>query len=393
MTNESRGGVGSNGDPVGRERDERYRYLAEAASEAVILHDGRVIVEVNRALTETFGYEASEALGIGVTSLFAQASRDEVEARLRSKDRQTFEAIASKKDGSTFPALARTTYFASDNGEIWGLSVRDVTARKKAEKDLRDGEERFRIISSVSSDGIVLTDRGVIIYANAAICNLLGYEPEEMLNRSPLSFTAPESIEITRRNVMANLEEPYEIVARCKDGTTFPAMVVGKRLPLEGREVRGTTIRDLTAQRRAEEALRQSVQQQEQIRAQTVRLAELSTPVIPISDDILVVPLIGSIDRARAQLVMETILDGVARTRARTAILDVTGVKGIDTQAADALLGVARAVRLLGAEVIVTGIRPEVAETLVVLGADMSSLVSKGTLESGIAHAMTRSAR
>jgi anti-anti-sigma factor len=164
-------------------------------------------------------------------------------------------------------------------------------------------------------------------------------------------------------------------------------------LPLGGREVRGTTIRDLTAQRRAEETLRQSVQQQEQLRAQSSRLAELSTPVIPIRDDILVLPLIGSIDSARAQLVMEAMLEGVARTRAHTAIIDVTGVTGIDTQVADALLDVARAVRLLGAEVIVTGIRPEVARTLVVLGTDLSSLVSKGTLQSGIAHAMARSAR
>lgn len=393
MPSESQSGAGSNRSLSARDSEERLRYLVEAASEAVILHDGRVIVEVNRAMTETFGYEASEALGLSVTSLFGQDSRGDVEERLRSRDRLTFAAIASRKDGSTFPSEARTTCFSSDGGEIWGLAVSDVTARKKAEQELRDGEERFRIISGVSSDGVVLTDRGVIIYVNAAMCNLLGYKQEEMLAMSPLSITAPEYVEITKRNIMANSEEPYETVLCHKDGTRFPVAIVGKRVPLGGREVRGTTIRDLTAQRRAEETLRQNVQQQEQLRAQTSRLAELSTPVIPIGDDILVLPLIGSIDSARAQLIMEAMLEGVARTRAHTAIIDVTGVTGIDAHVADALLNVARAVRLLGAEVIVTGIRPEVARTLVVLGADLSSLASKGTLESGIAHAMTRRAR
>lgn len=393
MPSESQSGAGLNRSLSARDSEERLRYLVEAASEAVILHDGRVIVEVNRAMTEAFGYEASEALGLSVTSLFGQDSRGDVEERLRSRDRLSFEAIASRKDGSTFAIEARTTCFSSDGGEIWGLAVSDVTARKRAEQELRDGEERFRIISGVSSDGVVLTDRGVIIYVNAAMCNLLGYKQEEMLAMSPLSITAPEYVEITKRNIMANSEEPYETVLCHKDGTRFPVAIVGKRVPLGGREVRGTTIRDLTAQRRAEETLRQNVQQQEQLRAQTSRLAELSTPVIPIGDDILVLPLIGSIDSARAQLIMEAMLEGVARTRAHTAIIDVTGVTGIDAHVADALLNVARAVRLLGAEVIVTGIRPEVARTLVVLGADLSSLVSKGTLESGIAHAMTRRAR
>lgn len=393
MPSEPQSGAESNRSPSVGDREERLRYLTEAASETVILHDGRVTVQVNRAMTETFGYEASEALGLSVTSLFGHDSRGDVEERLRSRDRQTFAAIASRKDGSTFPIEARTTYFSSDGGELWGLALSDVTARTRAEEELRDGEERFRIISGVSSDGVVLTDRGTIIYVNPAICNLLGYTQEEMLGMSPLGFTAPEYVEITKRNMMANNEEPYETAVRRKDGATFPVLIVGKRVPLGGREVRGTTIRDLTAQRRAEETLRQSVQQQEQIRAQASRLAELSTPVIPIRDDILVLPLIGSIDSARAQLVMEAMLEGVARTRAHTAIIDVTGVTGIDTHVADALLNVARAVRLLGAEVIVTGIRPDVARTLVVLGADLSSLVSEGTLQSGIAHAMTRSAR
>jgi anti-anti-sigma regulatory factor len=85
---------------------------------------------------------------------------------------------------------------------------------------------------------------------------------------------------------------------------------------------------------------------------------------------------------------METLLEGVAAQRATTAILDITGLQVVDTQVADALVRAARAVRLLGAQVIITGIRPEVAQTLVGMGADLSSIVTHGSLQSGIAFAM-----
>jgi len=119
-------------------------------------------------------------------------------------------------------------------------------------------------------------------------------------------------------------------------------------------------------------------------------LAELSTPLIPINEDVLVMPLIGSLDQARSDNVIHTLLAGITRSRARVAILDITGVPGLDTLSADAILRAAKAVQLLGARVVLTGIRPEVAQTLVTLGADLSGIITRGTLEDGIAFAMAR---
>ena len=87
---------------------------------------------------------------------------------------------------------------------------------------------------------------------------------------------------------------------------------------------------------------------------------------------------------------LETLLEGVAVSRASTAILDITGVPVVDTQVANALLRAAQAVKLLGAQVVLTGIRPEVAQTLVGLGADLSGIVTRATLQSGIAYGMDR---
>jgi rsbT co-antagonist protein RsbR len=147
-------------------------------------------------------------------------------------------------------------------------------------------------------------------------------------------------------------------------------------------------LRDVTERRQIEEAMR--VQQDDMIRAQSAALAELSTPLIPISEDIVVMPLIGLLDSQRAQQVMTTLLEGISKTGAAVAILDITGVSVVDTQVANGLIRAARAAALLGAEVVLTGIRPEVARTLVGLGADLQDIVTRGTLQSGITYAMER---
>ena len=143
---------------------------------------------------------------------------------------------------------------------------------------------------------------------------------------------------------------------------------------------------DITERKRTEEERIRL--QEEVIRIQNATLMELSTPLIPFSDEVVVMPLIGTVDSRRAQHVLDTLLHGISESRARFAILDITGVSVVDTQVANALLRAAQAVQLLGAQVILTGIRPEVAQTLVGLGADLHSIITRSTLQSGIAYAL-----
>lgn len=125
--------------------------------------------------------------------------------------------------------------------------------------------------------------------------------------------------------------------------------------------------------------------QQQIIEAQQATLRELSTPLLPIAAGVVLVPLIGTIDSGRANLVMETLLDGVARFNARLAILDITGVPVVDTHVAQALISAAQAVKLLGAKVILTGIKPQIAQTLVELGIDLRGIATRATLQDGVA--------
>ena len=145
------------------------------------------------------------------------------------------------------------------------------------------------------------------------------------------------------------------------------------------------SLMDITDRRRAEDALRSS---NETILAQRTMLAKLSTPVIPISEEVIVMPLIGALDTMRMQQVMSALLDAIQRSRASIAILDITGVLEIDMEATNGIIRAAQAVRMLGAQVVLTGIRSEIARSLVELGSNLQEIVTRGTLQAGIAYAI-----
>jgi len=138
----------------------------------------------------------------------------------------------------------------------------------------------------------------------------------------------------------------------------------------------------------AAEATRQTEYQAAVIAAQRDFIRELSTPLMPLADGVLAMPLIGTIDTSRAQQIMEALLEEVTVQRARVVILDITGVRVVDTQVAQALIQTTRAASLLGTQVVLTGIQPEIAQTLVQLGIDLGHIVTRSTLQDGIAYAL-----
>ena len=123
---------------------------------------------------------------------------------------------------------------------------------------------------------------------------------------------------------------------------------------------------------------------------QSQAMLELSTPVIRLWEGIIAVPLVGTLDSARAQLVMEKLLETLIATGADHAVLDITGVLTVDTEVAQHLLKTVSAARLLGAECIVSGIRPQVAQTIVSLGIEFGDIATKATLADALSYALSR---
>ncbi len=125
------------------------------------------------------------------------------------------------------------------------------------------------------------------------------------------------------------------------------------------------------------------------ISSQRESLEQLSTPILPMYEGVLVVPLIGTINLGRAQSILEAVLDGIGTLQADIVILDITGVPIVDTQVARYILQTTQAAQLLGAQVILTGIGPTIAQTMVQLGLDFQSLITRANLQAGLETALT----
>lgn len=126
------------------------------------------------------------------------------------------------------------------------------------------------------------------------------------------------------------------------------------------------------------------------ITRQQEELLELSTPVVKLWDGVLAVPMIGTLDSNRTQIVMETLLQKIVETGAEIAIIDITGVPTVDTLVAQHLLKTVTAIRLMGADCIISGIRPQIAQTIVHLGIDLQGISTKASLADALALALQR---
>ena len=126
------------------------------------------------------------------------------------------------------------------------------------------------------------------------------------------------------------------------------------------------------------------------IARQQEELMELSTPVVKLWEGILALPVIGTLDSARTQIVMETLLENIVRTNSRVAIIDITGVPTVDTIVAQHLLKTVTAARLMGAECIISGVRPQIAQTIVHLGINLLDVTTKATLSDAFALALEK---
>ncbi|MFF7445718.1 MULTISPECIES: RsbRD N-terminal domain-containing protein [unclassified Streptomyces] len=129
---------------------------------------------------------------------------------------------------------------------------------------------------------------------------------------------------------------------------------------------------------------------EELIERQRQQLLEVATPVINLWEGVVAVPLIGTLDSARSQVVMESLLDAIVTERARYAILDITGVPTVDSLVAQHLMKTVAAARLMGAECVVSGIRPAIAQTIVQLGIDLGTVLTRSSLADALAHALSQ---
>ncbi|WP_026423886.1 STAS domain-containing protein [Actinokineospora inagensis] len=190
--------------------------------------------------------------------------------------------------------------------------------------------------------------------------------------RARAGFTPSE----TAIGVFALKQALFELVDRAEVGGGLPEVVAASQL------LDGLGLWTFEAYAKARE---------EVIDEQAEQLLELTTPVVKLWDGVLAVPLVGTLDSARTQVVMEKLLESLVVTGAAHAIIDITGVLAVDTQVAQHLLKTVMAARLMGAECTISGIRPHIAQTIVGLGIEFGDITTKASLADALRHALRRS--
>ncbi|MDC0740587.1 PAS domain S-box protein [Polyangium mundeleinium] len=356
---------------------------------------------ISAACRSVLGYEPDEMIGKASFEFLhpddVEPTKKEQQVLLAGGPTSRIELRLRRKDGVYVWMECRPVLIRGPHGEPleFVVTAREVTERKRMEDQLRASEERFRALLTGLHVGVVMQEpSGKNVLFNPHALTLLGVTEDQLLGRTSFDPRwgavyedgSPCPGEVHPISVALRTAKPVRDFVH---GIDRPAL--GDRVWLlvsaapqldEHGVVTGAiaTFTDITARKEAEDL----------VRSQARMLEEMSTPLVPIRDDIVAMPLIGTVDARRADLVLDTLLTGIAQRGARVAILDITGVSVVDSHVATTLVRAAQAARLLGAQVVLTGIRGSVAQTLVDLGVDLSGLVTRGTLQGGIDWAFSR---
>jgi rsbT co-antagonist protein RsbR len=315
---------------------------------------------------------------------------------------ETYESVVMYPDGASHDVIVTKATRVTSEGAVSGMvgTFQDITEGKRADLLLRNGEWlQAQFLDALPLGVCVIDPQGQLFYVNQVAQRLLG--------TGSTPFGTVDHFATTFRAYVLGTDQEYPL-----DRLPLKRALAGEQTVIEDLEiqhpdrritleVKGMPIRsangaiiyamasfiDITERRMAQEALRLRIEHEEIIQVQAATLQELSTPLLTVSTGVVVMPLIGAIDSSRAKQVMDALLSGVAEQHATAAILDITGVAVVDTQVADVLMRAAQATKLLGAQAIITGIRPEIAQTLIGLGVNLDGIITRSTLQSGIMYA------
>ncbi|MCP4543821.1 MAG: PAS domain S-box protein [Chloroflexi bacterium] len=277
--------------------------------------------------------------------------------------------------------------------------LRDMTQElERKVEELRQSEERFRVIFEGSNDAVMLLSEKAFFDCNSRALEMFDFgEKGELVGihladiSPPFQSDGQDSVSAAQERIHAAFQQGhnrFEWIHSRGGGEDFLAEVLLSAFDLGGEMVLQATVRDISERKQIEAEHKRL--QQEVIESQRQALLELSSPVIPIMERIIVMPLIGIIDSKRARDITRALLAGIRQHRAKVVILDITGVPVVDSGVANYLNKTIQAARLKGARTIVTGISDAVAETIVDLGIDWGGVETLNDLQTGLIVALGR---
>ncbi|XXT14776.1 PAS domain S-box protein [Sorangium sp. So ce429] len=370
----------------------RRALLFQRAPLAIVEVGGDLTIQDwNGAAERLFGHAPREALGRRVDELLPVSGDPAAWRRLLAEDGPTPRVWTHvRKDGGEACFEWLHERLVDEQGKVIGVGVfgQDVTERMEQLRRHQQKEVVLRTVTQTLPIVVWAIDReGIFTFHEGRGVVSAGLEEGAHIGKNVFElYAGNEGNDVLRRALEGEAShsvseshevfwENWEIPIRDEQGKVYA--VVGFTL-------------DVSDTKRTEQELRTKldlIQRQQQV------IRDLSTPIIQVWDGVLTLPMIGVVDSQRTAEVMDTLLDAVVRTGARFAILDLTGVEMVDTKTASYLLDLVRAIRLLGAEGIVTGIRSNVAQTIVSLGIDLVNITTLSNLRAALQHCIRQMAK
>jgi len=243
---------------------ERIRLLFETIPHALYEcdRDGTITI-TNQAYSQITGYAKDELVGMSIQQLMAPGpQKDEIAVYLRHLTEEQPEPTPYltknlKKDGQTIDVEVHWNYRRDDQDQVVGFVciLSDVTQRKQAERTLQESEERFRVLSEATFEGVAFGDRGILIDANKAFLEIYGYCYEEAIGKPVMDFVLSQDQDLVLQKIRSGYGGVYEHKGRHKDGHVIDLEVHGRNVVYQGRDVRMTAVRDVTQRKRVDAKL------------------------------------------------------------------------------------------------------------------------------------------
>lgn len=355
-------------------------------------------VFMNMTMLQALGYSREEATGKNYAQAFVPQREHAllfgIFQKLTTRDQVTLnENHVVTREGREILVEWHGRPIFDDQGRLqyfYGVGI-DVTEQRRTQNALLNSQQRLALHFKQSPLGMIEWDREFRVTDwNPAAERIFGYSREEALGQHGQNLVVPEPVRPYVADVWNQLLESRGAVNAhneniTKDGRTIVCEWSNTTLIDASGEVVGVAslVNDVTDRKKAEEDLR------ERERAQAETIAQLSVPIIDIWEGILALPIVGSIDEARAMRMTEALLEAIVRMGTRFAILDLTGATAVDATIANHLGDMIRATRLVGSECFVSGLGPEIARKLVEFDIALS-VRTFGSLRAALRHAIRR---
>jgi len=243
-----------------RESEKRFKILSDLTFEGLFIHDKGIILDINLSLANMFGYSREEIIGKNIITEFVHKDYHKVIHDNIIKNRALpYEIMGQKKDGTLIPVEVESENIETETGKIIRVTaLRDITVRKHSEDALKESQDRFKALSKATFEGILISEKGIILDVNQALCELTGYTYNDFIGAKAINFISSEYTTIVSKNMINGYEKPYRSIIICKDGSRLPVEFQGKMFSYKGTNSRVTAVRDITERNKNESLINES---------------------------------------------------------------------------------------------------------------------------------------